>query len=235
MATGATARQQLMAADLALHALPGLAFLGVLLVLTRAAAADRDWYSGYMLHEDGPIERLTAICLLLGSLVALATFMHLRPRGGGICWFFAACAGLLLLGCLEELSWGQHLLGLESPWFFQQFNRQKEINAHNILDVVMRNATGIRHITSTDLIGVLLLIFGLLLPLMKRLRWSGGSVLAQEWLRLPPVALVPVWILGLLLCLIPPVPRGREHAELFWAAGLLLFMVYESRAALQRS
>ena len=39
---------------------------------------------------------------------------------------------LFLFGLGEEISWGQRLLGLESPAFFQQYNTQMELNLHNL-------------------------------------------------------------------------------------------------------
>ena len=40
---------------------------------------------------------------------------------------------VLILGALEELSWGQHLLGYESIGFFSEHNNQHEMNLHNFI------------------------------------------------------------------------------------------------------
>lgn len=40
---------------------------------------------------------------------------------------------IFILGALEELSWGQHLLGFESVDLFSQHNKQQETNLHNFI------------------------------------------------------------------------------------------------------
>lgn len=40
---------------------------------------------------------------------------------------------IFILGALEELSWGQHLLGFESVEYFSQNNKQHEMNMHNFI------------------------------------------------------------------------------------------------------
>jgi hypothetical protein len=42
---------------------------------------------------------------------------------------------------LEEISWGQHILGFESPTFFQQGNIQMETNLHNLISHIIFNAS----------------------------------------------------------------------------------------------
>jgi hypothetical protein len=86
--------------------------------------------------EDGPIESLSAVFYLVASfgfLVAAwrSDFLRARPE-----WWRRALtlAWALLMFTFfgEEISWGQRLLGLETPSWFAPMNRQKEINLHNI-------------------------------------------------------------------------------------------------------
>lgn len=87
-------------------------------------------------REGGPVE--TAGALVLLAIAATAAFQALRParrpwpgRIGAAA--VLAMAGAALLAAMEEISWGQHLLGFPSPPFFLRHNRQGETNLHNLI------------------------------------------------------------------------------------------------------
>lgn len=40
----------------------------------------------------------------------------------------------------EEISWGQRLLQIESPAFFERYNQQQELNSHNFLNRYLLHA-----------------------------------------------------------------------------------------------
>jgi hypothetical protein len=87
-------------------------------------------------RENGPVEIGSAAVLILIAGYGLLRGLRpeLRPlpgRAGAIPPLALACAALL--AALEEISWGQHLLGFESPPFFQAHNRQAETNLHNLV------------------------------------------------------------------------------------------------------
>ena len=84
-------------------------------VVVAAAAVSRPLFLA-LVREDGPIEWLQFAAFLAASLfLALATF-RLARRGD---WVAAGLIGLGALGMFgiagEEISWGQRLLGLETP------------------------------------------------------------------------------------------------------------------------
>lgn len=45
---------------------------------------------------------------------------------------YACLAFLLFVACGEELSWGQHFLGFETPESIKEINAQDEVNLHNL-------------------------------------------------------------------------------------------------------
>lgn len=45
---------------------------------------------------------------------------------------YGSLAVLLFVACGEELSWGQHLLGFETPEPIKELNAQEEVNLHNL-------------------------------------------------------------------------------------------------------
>ncbi len=86
--------------------------------------------------EDGVVEYLTAILYMICGIFALllskkrAFFLQNWPRKIFVVGCtLAAVAFFLVAG--EEISWGQRLLGLETPAVIADQNRQGEINLHN--------------------------------------------------------------------------------------------------------
>jgi len=89
--------------------------------------------------EDGLIENFGAIFYLIASILFFIAFNYSK-RADGDNWkisgkrnIFYLLLGILFIICFgEEISWGQRLLGVETPEFINKINAQKEINFHNI-------------------------------------------------------------------------------------------------------
>ena len=83
--------------------------------------------------EDGFIEWCTALVLFWVMLVCIQRVYALRKVRPPL---FLGATSLLALLCLfgagEEISWGQRMLDLEAPAYFQERNAQGEIGFHNL-------------------------------------------------------------------------------------------------------
>ena len=93
-------------------------------------------YNDLIWKENGIVEILQVLFLLF-SIFFLIKFLKstdiiLTPR-------FKSFVFLYLLGVLyyffEEISWGQHIFGWQSPEFFLEINTQNETNIHNTLSI----------------------------------------------------------------------------------------------------
>jgi hypothetical protein len=141
--------------------------LPILIALVQIGARLLDRGSGFYFvrieSEQGLIENATAVILIPAACWAMAAAVRLRSAGATTAsrWFLAV--GLLCIAfCGEELNWGQHWFGWESPEFFERYNRQHETNLHNMnihLGRVAKTA-----LTAAILIG------GIVIPLHRRLR-----------------------------------------------------------------
>ena len=87
-----------------------------------------------LIHENGPVEMATFFAFMAGGVIALtAAWRTRRMRGAGpvplltvafaIAWMFAG---------MEEISWGQSLVGFASPAGLERINVQNETNVHNL-------------------------------------------------------------------------------------------------------
>ena len=110
------------------HGLP-LAFLGLSLFFLASIILQK----GYSLtKEDGVFETLTAVFYATGSLFCFTGFIATRRRSSSLAKYsLLGWAALFLLFALEEISWGQRVIGLDTPEFLASRNLQKETNLHN--------------------------------------------------------------------------------------------------------
>ena len=113
--------------------------------------------------EDGPIEWLSAIFYLVSAIGFLAAawrseFLRTRPEW----WIRAMTLGWTVLMFAffgEEISWGQRLLGIETPEWFATMNRQKETNLHNIF-WIEQPIGGVYRVVS-----IMILMTGIVIPI----------------------------------------------------------------------
>lgn len=85
-------------------------------------------------QEDGLVEWLTVLGLMLGCIVCIGRFINLRKFKSA--WFLfvtASLAFLLFFAAGEEISWGQRIFGIKSSEFFAEKNSQGETNLHNLV------------------------------------------------------------------------------------------------------
>ena len=181
-------------------------------------------------QEDGIAEwcQVFFYALALGSCAVIT--WRLRRSGRLFVLYAIVCVGLFfLLG--EELSWGQRLVGWETPESLIASNKQGETNIHNL------NTLG----TGFKWMQLLIGTYGGLLPL-----WFHDSAALDRSRRLEPwiiphVTLVPYF--GLLFVwrcyrnLFEPAHRFyyvvseyNEILELVLAIGFFLFMRFQLRA-----
>ena len=81
-------------------------------------------------REDGVLEGLSAVILLVASAVALLVAYRVGWSAVGL---FHAFLGLLFFAmCGEEISWGQRFIGFETPESLEGLNVQNEVNLHNM-------------------------------------------------------------------------------------------------------
>ena len=99
-------------------------------------------------QEDGLFEYATAICFGVAGVLLLVRFASSRA-GNDLFLFrtrrnvFLLLLGLVfVLGCGEEISWGQRLVGYETPDSIAQVNLQGETNIHNLTIFHRRDSLG---------------------------------------------------------------------------------------------
>ena len=121
-----------------------------------------DFHSRWLQGEDRGVEWLTFIGFLLAAITAASVLKRYRtmsPRARAylafLALFFFVCAG-------EEISWGQRVLGFETPEKVKEVNEQGELNLHNLR---------LQYIHPKDVFSIFMKLFGVILPLALY-RWN---------------------------------------------------------------
>jgi hypothetical protein len=193
------------------------------------AIVDRARYAS-LLVEDAAVEWATVAGLLAAAALAAhhARTLGAGPMRGAGRWTYGALALACLLVALEEVSWGQRVLGLENPAFFEAWSDQREINAHNVVQkvtgVAMKWPVGLGYAT-----------YGALLPLWAAAaraspRTPGAVLLGRlerGGLLVPPLALLRAFLLASLLMLDLPSNDEEELAELLGVLALVVLLAAE--------
>jgi len=105
----------------------------VVVVLYKGAFGTRDPRYLWFVREDGPVEYATALVFLIGSLTACLAVTWARDLQTRL--FLELFAFGMLFIALSEVSFGQRVLGLETPDGLASINRQQEISLHNVRSV----------------------------------------------------------------------------------------------------
>jgi hypothetical protein len=166
-----------------------------------------------ILDEDGPVEWAT-----VALLVAAAAGAAWRARSvGSRRRFWVGLALLCTLAAIEEISWGQRVVQAPSPDFFMRHSDQQEINLHN----VFQQWSGL---TTKLVAAVVLLPYGVLLPLLAPRVPALRDAAARWGIVVPPRTLAGGFLLGSVLMIDLPTYEEEEIAELFFGLCLVLLV-----------
>ena len=170
-----------------------------------------------VLTEDGIVEWLQFLCFAMTAGLLVFAGVERWKRSG----FDLATLGMLGLGlvvaaaAMEEISWFQRILHVQSSEFFMQNNRQGETNLHNL---AIGKGGSIHKTILLKMILLAGLTHNVILPLLARTRPAVRNFVEKFGVYLPPL---PVSVIYLALVALSHVlidhPRKGELGELFGA------------------
>lgn len=87
----------------------------------------------YLIREDGIVEWATALAFLAaGGFAGLLALRLWRDRRAVLAVMYLGLAIGMVFAMVEEISWGQRILDLETPDEFVEHSTKEEINLHNL-------------------------------------------------------------------------------------------------------
>ena len=120
----------------------------------------------FWIREDGLVEWLTFVVLIVmcafSFIMSFAFIRSGREGGAKRVWLFLGF--LFLFGAMEEISWGQRILGIQSPEWFLMHNRQGETNIHNLVIY----GVNLNKLVFGRVLGIIVAIYMLAIPMLYR-------------------------------------------------------------------
>ncbi|MFQ5527368.1 MAG: hypothetical protein ACE5GX_14030 [Thermoanaerobaculia bacterium] len=133
-----------------------------------------------LVQEDGALEWMTFWAFILAAVGFVYIARGQRRAGGGTPWLTIGVALFCFVVAMEEISWGQRVLGYRPPEYFLKENFQQELNLHNVMSTSFRKLA----LKGTILgYGVILPLLALAQPIRKLVSRFGPQV--------SPLGLIP--------------------------------------------
>ena len=171
--------------------------------------------------EDGVIEWYTVDALVMCAAVCGWRLFRLRnvrsPLFLGVLGFLTL---LFLFGAMEEISWGQRMLGRESSEFFLENNAQGETNFHNLVV----GETKINKLIFSRFLGASIITYIVIFPILyAKAAWvrrlaSSLAVPVPKW-----TYVISYLLVGLSYPLLDPFTTKK--GELLEFGGCFLFLL----------
>lgn len=202
-----------------------IAFVIVLIIIGDIGAfINVHWYETKYAEEDGFIEWLTTVPLLIATVAAIGYLVKLTSRRSWL--FFLSVLFIALFAFFaggEEISWGQRIFHIQTPEYFKEHNAQDEMNLHNL---VLSDGEKVNKLIFSQLLSVLISIYLILLPILyikvdavkKFIDWAGVPVA-----RLYQIILAALVFLLTAIC---PSGKGPEMLEFGICFTFLLIVLY---------
>lgn len=171
-------------------------------------AVDRDLY--YLsVQEDEYVEWASFWAFLAAAGVALVGAFRQRSDTR-FPWFFIGLSLFCFVVAMEEISWGQRIIGYRPPAYFLEHNYQQELNLHNVVETQYRKLA----------LQAIILGYGVVLPLLGLIPWV-GRLMDRMAVVSPPLAMIPAFLAMWVTYAWYPWKHSGEWVELMLGYGLL--------------
>jgi hypothetical protein len=170
--------------------------------------------------EDRIVEWVTVLGLLLASFTCFKRAFGLFRLKSPVFIVVAFLMGLVLFfGAGEEISWGQRILGIRAPEYFQQNNTQGETNFHNLV----LGGIKVNLWIFSFFLSFVLAIYVFLIPWLYRKKQWMRNFVDYIGIPLPRVYQMIAFILLFIATQLFPHEKRAELLEL--GTALLLFLI----------
>lgn len=173
--------------------------------------------------EDGLLENITVLFLLVGCATCWTRTFSLKGERPKLFLLMTFLLGaLFFFGAGEEISWGQRILGIQSPEFFQKHNIQNETNIHNL----MFQGVKINKLIFGLILGVLIVVYVLIFPLLYSKFEKCRNLLDRFAIPLPRLIHILFYLALFLIVESIPSSKKGEVVEFGGAAIFVLIVLF---------
>lgn len=162
------------------------------------------------LQEDGLLEWASFWTFFLAGIGFSFFAIKENKKDIKLPWFSAGLAIFCFLFALEEISWGQRILGYRPPEYFLANNYQQELNFHNVISKEIRKL----------ILRLIIIGYGVILPILNLIP-PVRSMLRKLGIISPPIILLPAFVATFIVLKTYPWKYSGELVELMLGFGFL--------------
>ncbi len=199
-----------------------LAVIAIVLVTSAVICrTHQDFFENRFTVEDGVIEWITVVALGWAGVVMSIRCFRLSDSP----WLFIRgmcllAALIMFFGAGEEISWGQRLLGIETPDILKEHNRQSEMNLHNL----QFGDFSVNKVIFSKVLAVCIVSYVLIMPILYRKKPGVASLIDRFAIPVPRAAHTIAWLV-LITFTEGGVIASKKSGELTEFGGSLLFLL----------
>lgn len=164
------------------EALAWVVTIGTFLIILLSFKNSKESWFKSIGEEGGMAENLQFVLVLLAGLIlSREGIVSLKARQGIVSGIGLGFGILLILVAGEEISWGQHWLGFETPESLKEINVQSEFNFHNIGSYWMNH-----------MLAVGILVYFVCFPILGKFYKQIQYAQDRSGIPLPPLSFIPL-------------------------------------------
>ncbi len=172
----------------------------------------------FSIQEDEYLEWSSFWAFVLAAVAYIRRAADYRRATSTFPWYLYGIALFCFVVAMEEISWGQRILGYRPPAYFLEHNYQQEFNFHNVVE------TGYRKLA----LMIVIAGYGIALPLAVQTR------ILKNWFErvgivAPTIALLPAYAGTFLVYFIYPWSHSGEWVEFRLGLSFLYSALYMTR------
>lgn len=164
----------------------------------------------FSVQEDEYLEWATVWAFLIAAIAWTRGAGDFRSTTQRFPWFQYGIALFCVVVAMEEISWGQRLIGYRPPEYFLTENFQQELNFHNIVETDFRKLA----------LSLVIAGFGIALPVAAQFRQVRNPC-ARVGIVAPSIGLLPAFVTTLSVYVVYPWDFSGEWVELALGLGFV--------------
>jgi hypothetical protein len=167
-------------------------------------------------REDGIYENLTALYLLMTSVIFGVAFFRFRKSSWLLRLSYVGLALFFFLGAGEEISWGERIFHWDDKNYIRGVNVQGELTIHNLK--YFQGEDALIPVSASQLFTLFAFVFGVMIPLACRLSPRVASFVTSRFPVMPlapGLLVVATYVLQkAMLRLLPLLPGLYKHPSM---------------------
>ncbi len=180
---------------------------------------DDQWFENVYVREDGFVENLTIVPLIVAIVVSARYLLKLRSSRS---WAFSLSMLVIIVFAFfvagEEISWGQRIFQWQSSQYFMANNAQQETNLHNLVV----NGEKVNRVIFSRLLSILIGVYFFVIPVLHRKNAAVRKFI--DWFGIPIPRLTQI-VAAVTMVILLAIIQSAKNSEIMEFGITLMFLL----------